>query len=121
MEPGETLNAHLWVAAALAVLDDLERRGKIGVIEGGTGLWVDALLDGLSLAGVPPNPDRRAELEELSTEQLAGLVRRLDPGDARVYFKLSRAYARASRREDAARANAAFRRLSEQPGSAARE
>lgn len=79
VDAGGIFNAHLWVAAARAVLDDLERRGRTPVIEGGTGLWVDALLDGLSLAGVPPNAERRTELEALSTEELAELVRRLDP------------------------------------------
>ena len=94
VEPGATFNAHLWVSAALAVLDDLERRGRTAVIEGGTGLWVDALLDGLSLAGVPPNPVRRAELEALSTEQLAGLIRRLDP-EAELDFQNRRRLVRA--------------------------
>ncbi len=80
VEPWEAFNAHLWVEAAHRVLDDLERRGRLAVIEGGTGLWVDALLDGLSFAGVPPRPERRAELEGLSTDELAALVRGLDPG-----------------------------------------
>jgi tetratricopeptide (TPR) repeat protein len=47
-------------------------------------------------------------IAELETAQ------RLDPGEARIYFQLSRAYARAGRNEDAARANAAFLRLQEQ-------
>jgi len=41
-------------------------------------------------------------------------ARRIDSSDARVHFKLSRAYARAGRRQDAASANAAFNRLNDQ-------
>jgi tRNA dimethylallyltransferase len=55
------------------------------IVEGGTNLYVDALLDGLTLAGVPPRPDRRAELEQLALGELATIVRRLDP-DAELDF-----------------------------------
>src|SRR5438105_1405004 len=64
-EPDEAFNAHLWVRAAEAGIEDLTIRGKVAVIEGGTMLWVDALLDGLNLAGVPPDPLRRSELERV--------------------------------------------------------
>lgn len=94
VEPGETFNAHLWVTAALAVLADLDRRGRTAVIEGGTGLWVDALLDGFNLAEVPPDATLRAELEALSTEELAGLVHRLDPA-AELDFQNRRRLVRA--------------------------
>jgi tRNA dimethylallyltransferase len=49
------------------------------VVEGGSNLYVDALLDGLTLAGVPPDPARRAELEEARTSELAARLRWLDP------------------------------------------
>lgn len=94
VEPDEAFNAHLWVEAARIALDDLDRRGRLAVIEGGTGLWVDALLDGWTLAEVPPRPERRAELESLSTAELAGLVRRLDP-DADLDFRNRRRLVRA--------------------------
>lgn len=48
-------------------------------------------------------------------------ARRIDGADARIYFKLSRAYARAGRRDDAARANAAFNRFSEHPEAPTQE
>jgi tRNA dimethylallyltransferase len=46
-------------------------------------LWADALLDGFSLTGVPPRPERRVELEQLPLAQLVGLLHGLDP-EARV-------------------------------------
>ena len=94
VEPGDSFNAHLWVQAALATMDELEARGVLPVIEGGTALWVDALLDGLSLAGVAPRPERRAELELMATEELAALLRELDSGahlDVRNRRRLIRA------------------------------
>ena len=73
-DPAEGFNVHRYVEAVAPLLAAREV-----VVEGGTNLYVDALMDGLSLAGVPPRPERRAELAELSTVQLGGLARSLDP------------------------------------------
>ena len=73
-EPEGGFNVHQYVAAVAPVL-----ASRPVVVEGGSNLYVDALLDGLTLAGVPPNPDRRAELEQLATADLAAMVRSLDP------------------------------------------
>ena len=94
VEPDQAFNAYLWVEAARRLVSELHARGVLPVIEGGTGLWVDALLDGLNLAGVPPDPARRAELETLSTGELAALVRRLDPA-AELDFRNRRRLVRA--------------------------
>ncbi len=74
-EPEDRFNVHQWVAAAGEVLG----RVPNPIVEGGTNLYVDALFDGLSLAGVAPRPERRVELERLTTEQLAAAATSLDP------------------------------------------
>src|SRR5262249_36635871 len=53
-----------------------------------------ALAEGFSLAGVPPRPERRAELERLPLAELAGLLHELDPAavvDERNPVRLVRA------------------------------
>jgi len=75
VDPERTFNVHQYVTAASPVL----RSVPTVILEGGSNLYVDALLDGLTLAGVPPQPERRAELEKLPVGELAALVRRLDP------------------------------------------
>jgi len=75
VDPELTFNVHQYVEAAAAVL----RAVPSAIVEGGTNLYVDALLDGLTLGGVPPRPERRAELEGLPLGELAALVRGLDP------------------------------------------
>jgi tRNA dimethylallyltransferase len=92
--PAESFNVHLWVQAARERIHELHRREVLPVIEGGTALWVDALLDGFNLAGVPPDPDLRAELERLSTEELAGRVRELEPS-VQIDFRNRRRLVRA--------------------------
>ena len=60
-------------------LEDIIRRGKFPIICGGTGFYIDALLQNYSLPPVPPNPTLRAKLEKLSTEKLGAKLRKLDP------------------------------------------
>jgi tRNA dimethylallyltransferase len=75
VDPERTFNAHQYVEAVASVL----RSVPSVVVEGGTNLYVDALLDGLTLGGVPPRPERRAALETLPLAELVTIVRRLDP------------------------------------------
>jgi tRNA dimethylallyltransferase len=78
-DPARLFNVFDFVRAASAALGDIASRGRPAVVEGGSMLWADALMDGFSLAGVPPRPERRAELERLSLAGLVALARALDP------------------------------------------
>lgn len=82
VDPSDGFNAAQYVAGARAAIDDIGARGRLPIVEGGTMLYVDALCDGFTLTGIPPNPTLRAELEGLD---LAVLQARLlgidaDPG-----------------------------------------
>jgi tRNA dimethylallyltransferase len=82
-DPRTAYTVFEFVEAANAAIAGIAARGRLPIVEGGSMLWADALAEGFSLAGVPPRPERRAELERLPVAELAGLVRRLDP-EARV-------------------------------------
>jgi tRNA dimethylallyltransferase len=94
VHPASSFNAAEYLAGARAAIDDIAARGRVPIVEGGTMLYVDALCDGFSLTGVPPNPELRSALAELD---LAGLSERLlaldaDPGvDMRNPVRLVRA------------------------------
>ena len=62
-DPGERYDASRYQREARAALEDVERRGKLAIVVGGTGLYVRALLDGLDLEAVPTDPELRARLE----------------------------------------------------------
>ena len=79
-DPEGGFNVHLYLEAVRPVL-----ASRPVVVEGGSNLYVDALLDGLTLAGVPPDPALRRRLEGLPVAALADRVRRLDP-DAQLDF-----------------------------------
>jgi len=79
IDPVDGFNAAQYVQGARAAVEDIAARGKTPIVEGGTMLYVDALCDGFSLAGVPPNPALRAELESLDVAALRERLLSLDP------------------------------------------
>jgi tRNA dimethylallyltransferase len=79
VDPASNFNAAQYVEGANKAIADIETRGKQPIVEGGTMLYVDALSDGFSLTGIPPNADLRAELELLDVEALRERLLALDP------------------------------------------
>jgi len=65
--------------AAYGAIDAVAAAGKLPFLVGGTGLYVSAIVEGYELVDVPPNEPLRAELENLSLEQLAGRLEKADP------------------------------------------
>lgn len=63
---------------ARKALLDILRRGKLPIIVGGTGFYIDALLSNQSFPPVSPQPKLRRELEKLSTEELFARLKELD-------------------------------------------
>jgi tRNA dimethylallyltransferase len=82
VDPAASFNAKEFVEGARAAIADISQRGRVPIIEGGTMLYVDALCDGFTLTGVPPNPELRAELEALDAGSLRDrlLMIDADPG-----------------------------------------
>lgn len=60
-------------------LKKIFEKGKIPIITGGTGFYIDILLDRMAISPVPPNKRIRAELEKQSAEQLFNRLLRIDP------------------------------------------
>lgn len=83
VDPARGFNAAEYVQGARAAITDIGTRGGVPVVEGGTMLYVDALCDGFSLTGVPPNAELRAELETLDLPALRDRLLTMD-GDPGV-------------------------------------
>lgn len=78
VEPDEDYTVSRYKADALAVLADLESRGRRGLLVGGTGLYLQAVVDDLQIPG--RYPEVRAELEaEPDTEVLFARLVEADP------------------------------------------
>ncbi|MEI6345883.1 MAG: tRNA (adenosine(37)-N6)-dimethylallyltransferase MiaA [bacterium] len=62
---------------AARAIADIAKRGKLPIICGGTGFYIDALVDGIVFPDVPPNPTLRAELAKIGKKDPAALVTQL--------------------------------------------
>jgi tRNA dimethylallyltransferase len=66
--PDEVLTLAEYQRLAYAAIDDIYCRGRLPILVGGTGLYVRAVLDGLGIPAVSPDPAMRAELEVYAAE-----------------------------------------------------
>ena len=74
----EPWSAARYVQSAIPVVDDILRRGKLPIVVGGTGLWVDALVRGRSFAPGAAGGTVRQELQErLAREGIEPLLKEL--------------------------------------------
>lgn len=53
---------------------DIEARGKVAVVCGGTGLYVESILKGIALPEVPENPGLRASLADKTLAELTEML-----------------------------------------------
>lgn len=82
VDPDEQFNLALYLESANAAVEDIQSRGKLPILVGGSGLYVWGLLEGMSIPHVPPNPDLRARLEaEASTQGARAIHDRLKAVD----------------------------------------
>lgn len=78
VDPAASFNAAQYVEGARFAIADVAARARIPIVEGGTMLYVDALCDGFSLTGIPPDPVLRSQLQGLGIEQLRERLLALD-------------------------------------------
>lgn len=67
-----------WRKQAAAAIEEINHRGHLAIVVGGTNLYVRALTEGL-FAAPAANPELRAELGELSQSALRERLAHLDP------------------------------------------
>lgn len=88
--PDESYSAARYVQDAAAVCDDILSRGKLPIIAGGTGLYIDSLLSGRDFAerGEGESAELRAELaaeyDERGGEAMLECLREFDPERAAI-------------------------------------
>ncbi len=61
-----------------AAIRDILKRGKLPIVVGGTGFYIDALLMDMTLSPAKPNMSLRKELDKLSTDELYEKLQALD-------------------------------------------
>ncbi|MEY4731431.1 MAG: hypothetical protein RL681_377 [Candidatus Parcubacteria bacterium] len=77
--PRRQFSAARYDALARRALRGIIRRGKLPIICGGSGQYIDALLGAHPIPNVPPDAKLRARFERLSVAELFAKLKNLDP------------------------------------------
>lgn len=73
-DAGSKYNLYQYLRDANDAVSDVEARGKRAIICGGTGLYIESLLNGLALPDVPENMPLRESLSGKSLEELTDIL-----------------------------------------------
>jgi tRNA dimethylallyltransferase len=79
VDPDKTLTVAQYKKIAIRCIKDIQKRDKTPFLVGGTGLYIQAVVDNLKIPEVPPNKALRAKLEKKSLQELLNVLKSLDP------------------------------------------
>lgn len=86
LEPDSDFSAAIYSEMAKSIISDINSRGKLPIVVGGTGLYINSLVYDLEFGKIDPQPDYRAELEDIvrehGGEQLLLMLSEVDPVSA---------------------------------------
>lgn len=85
-----TFTANQYQKLAQRAIKNIIKCGKLPIVCGGTGLYIDSIIYDLKFPEVPPQPKLRKELEKLSTEELFKKLQKLDSQRAQNIDKHNR-------------------------------
>ena len=74
VEPGYKYNVFEYQRDFLKAYEEITAKGKLPILCGGTGMYIESVLKGYRLLPVPENPELRASLEGKSLEELTRIL-----------------------------------------------
>ncbi len=89
LEPSVNFSVSDYCDMAKKIIEDIYNRGKLPILAGGTGLYIDSLAEGVEFGKMPENPQVRSELEKLAetegNEAVYKILMSVDPETAKKY------------------------------------
>src|SRR3989338_5197218 len=85
--PKKRFTVSEYINLANRAIAQIIKRGKLPIVCGGTGFYIDALLGDKQIPEVPPNQKLREKLEKKSVEELFETLKKLDPERASTIDK----------------------------------
>jgi len=82
--PKKAFTADDYARHALHAVDTILKKGKLPIIVGGTGFYIETLLYENVLPAVPPDRALRKKLEKRTVKELFQKLKKLDPSHART-------------------------------------
>ncbi len=80
--PKKQFNVEQYKKLAQIAIEDISKRGKLPIICGGTGFYIDAVVKNISYPDVPHNKKLREKLAKKDPVQLFEILKKLDKGCA---------------------------------------
>lgn len=84
VDPHQVFTVAEYVKTGTKIVDDILKRKNIPIICGGTGMYIDALVNKQEFPNIAPNKKLRNKLEVLSTEHLFNQLQKQDPSRAKT-------------------------------------
>lgn len=89
--PDQRFSVAEYTPKATAVIKDIQARGKIPLLVGGTGLYLDSIFSERETFGILPDATLRKELELKTTGELVAQLEKLNPEKLKVMNNSDRA------------------------------
>ncbi len=84
LDPGKSFTLTQFRDRAVKHIKLSHKHNKLPMLVGGTGLYIQSLVDNYIIPKVPPNKKLRKSLEEKSLEELHNLLKQMDPDAAKT-------------------------------------
>ncbi len=79
LNPDQEFTLSQFKEKTIKIIKDIQKRGKFPFLVGGTGLYIQSIVDNLSIPEIKPNQKLRNQLEKKSAEELFNQLKELDP------------------------------------------
>lgn len=84
LSPNEDANASWYANYTRKAIADIWKRGKLPILVGGTGFYINALLGKYPFLDIPQNKSLRKKMSKLSTDKLYDMLLQKDPSRAKA-------------------------------------
>ena len=83
VSPRANYNVSKFKKHAEKIIEDILQRGKLPIVCGGTGFWIQAIVDDINFPEVKPDWRLRKKLEKYPAAKLFAMLKKLDPARAK--------------------------------------
>ncbi len=87
IKPNKKFSVGQYQKLAIKTIKNIQKRGKIPFLVGGTGLYIKSIVDNLQFPKLKPSPKLRKELEQKTALQLFAIYKELDKKGAKQIDK----------------------------------
>jgi len=79
VKPTQAFNVSHFKKLAIKIIKQIQQKNKLPFLVGGTGFWIQSVVDNVDFPAVKPNKVLRKKLAKYSTKKLYQILKKLDP------------------------------------------